>query len=63
MKFRALIKASYVDLLLDAKDEEDAYNKVRDWMLDKNNRPFGGSFRSLEIRIRQPWKKQLKEKK
>jgi len=63
MKFRALIKASYIDLLIDADSEEDAKNKISKWMFDKNNRPFNGSLRSLEIGIRQPWKRQLEEKK
>jgi len=61
MKFRALVKASYIDLLVDAENEKDARNKISKWMFDKNNRPFNGNLRSLEIRIRQPWKKQLKE--
>ena len=63
MKFRALVKASYIDLLIDAENEEDARNKISNWMFDKNNRPFNGCLRSLEMRIRQPWKKQLEEKK
>jgi len=60
-KFRALVKASYADLLIDAENEEDAKNQVSAWMRDKSRRPFDGYLGRLEISIRQPWKKQLKK--
>jgi hypothetical protein len=59
MKFRVLLDISYIDLLVDAETEEDASNKVLDWVVDKNNRPFGARLRLSKVKVRKPWKYQL----
>jgi hypothetical protein len=58
-KFRVLLNIRLCDLLVEAKDEEDAKRIVYEEY--KNFRPFGGMFRLMEIKLRKPWKKQLGE--
>ena len=58
-KFRVLLDVSYDDLLVDADTEEEAVNKVSAYYRDA--RPFGGGQpRLVRIRIREPWKYQLR---
>ncbi len=57
-KFRILLDVSYVDLLVDADSEKAAMDKV--YAHYRGVRPFGGRPRMTTIRVRQPWKWQLK---
>ena len=57
--YRILLDINYVDLLVEADSEKEAVDKVSEHY--RNVRPFGGRPRSVLIRVRQPWKHQLKK--
>jgi hypothetical protein len=57
-KFRVLVDVSYNDMLVDADTEEEAVNKVSAYY--RETLPFGGQPRLVRIRIREPWKYQLR---
>jgi len=58
-KYRILLDVNYVDLLVEADNEKEAVDKVSEHY--RGVRPFGGRPRSIQIRVREPWKRQLKE--
>ena len=59
--FRILLDVKYRDLLVEAKDEQEASNMVREAY--SKFRPFGGSYSSLATRVREPWEYQMKKLK
>jgi hypothetical protein len=57
-KFRVLVDVNYIDMLVDADTEKEAVDKVSAHYRGKQ--PFGGQARLVRIRIREPWKYQLR---
>jgi hypothetical protein len=60
--YRVLVDISMKDLLVEADSEEHAMERIRkEYVYPLRQPPFGGSPSKWGMRIRKPWKKQLKE--
>ena len=60
--YRVLVDISMKDLLIEADSEEHAMERIRkEYVYPLREHPFGGSPSKWGMRVRKPWKKQLKE--